>query len=274
MNFLGSLPAGQKLSVVTLVGQVGSGKSFLANKIANLKGVFSENSNKIPSDEEKPGSPRENPTQKGLVMLKKSLKLSNNSQLIILELEGLAKPNLYVSGTSIRSPRTSALRSPRIASSKSSQPTDKLLSLACLISSNIVYVGQGQSLAGLLECLEPIARFSDALQKELNAELGAKQSLISTGSMGGSFVSGRSLTSASILDLTTTVSGDLKEIMCSQLVCVLSECSLEDKWKIQEELDSQFTQIAGVNTEIIRRNKTMECLKSIFQTRAISAIPP
>ena len=45
-------------------------------------------------------------------------------------------------------------------------------------------------------------------------------------------MSGRSLTSASILDLTTTVSGDLKEIMCSQLVCIISESSLKDKWKV------------------------------------------
>ena len=38
MEFLGSLPCDQKLSIVTLVGPVNAGKSALANRLVDNKG--------------------------------------------------------------------------------------------------------------------------------------------------------------------------------------------------------------------------------------------
>lgn len=64
----------------------------------------------------------------------------------------------------------------------------------------------------MIDCLEPIAKFSDQVQKELGAELGAKASILSTSSMGN--VSARSFGNSSVLDITTTVSSDLKDIVC------------------------------------------------------------
>ena len=37
MSFLGSLPNDQKLAIVTIVGSIDSGKSFLANRIIGAK---------------------------------------------------------------------------------------------------------------------------------------------------------------------------------------------------------------------------------------------
>ena len=50
MSFLGSLPNNQKLAVVTVVGSVDSGKSFLANRILGIGKQFAERSNPATAD--------------------------------------------------------------------------------------------------------------------------------------------------------------------------------------------------------------------------------
>ena len=41
MSFLGSLPNDQKLAIVTIVGSIDSGKSFIANRILGGQNSFS-----------------------------------------------------------------------------------------------------------------------------------------------------------------------------------------------------------------------------------------
>jgi len=65
----------------------------------------------------------------------------------------------------------------------------------------------------LAECLDPIAKFSDQIQKEIGAELGQSASILSTSSAGN--MSNRSFNGGmSVLDITTTVASDLKDIVC------------------------------------------------------------
>ena len=96
-------------------------------------------------------------------------------------------------------------------------PTDRLLSFASLISSLVVYTQPGGA-DQVIECLEPVAKFSDQIQKELGAELGATASILSSSSAGN--ISARSFggsgigINASMLDITTTVASDLKDIVC------------------------------------------------------------
>ena len=148
-------------------------------------------------------------------------------------MQGLPQAAPAASGTaSMRSPRTSALRSPRGLVNRS-QPTDRLLAFATLISSLVVYnQSGGASLQDqMIESLESIAKFSDQIQKELGAELGAKSSLLSTGSVGS--ISARSFGGGSVLDITTTVASDLKDIICQSLLCVMRDFTMSEA-QIQE----------------------------------------
>ena len=92
----------------------------------------------------------------------------------------------------------------------------------------MVYSQNGSSIADqIIECLEPIAKFSDQLQKELGAELGASASILSSSSAGN--ISARSFGgSASVLDITTTVASDLKDIVCQSLICVMKDFTLSE----------------------------------------------
>ena len=82
--------------------------------------------------------------------------------MLLLDMQGLPPPAAPTQATnSLRSPRTSALRSPRGLAQRS-QPTDRLLAFATLISSLVVYTqGSGNKLDSMIECMEPIAKFSD-----------------------------------------------------------------------------------------------------------------
>ena len=48
MSFLGSLPNDQKLAIVTIVGSIDSGKSFIANRILGGQNSFSVRSQPAP----------------------------------------------------------------------------------------------------------------------------------------------------------------------------------------------------------------------------------
>ena len=131
----------------------------------------------------------------------------------------------------------------------------------------------------MIECLEPIAKFSDQVQKELGAELGAKASILSTNSIGN--MSARSFGNSSVLDITSTVSSDLKDIVCQSLLCVLNDFSLTEA-QVQEgvsqrkaanmALEKAFVSCCGVTNETIRKNKTMDCLKNMFPHRSILSV--
>ena len=83
--------------------------------------------------------------------------------MLVLDMQGLPQPAPPTT-SSMRSPRTSALRSPRGLASQRSNPTDRLLSFAALVSSLVVFTQKGSSLQDqLIESLEPIAKFSDAI---------------------------------------------------------------------------------------------------------------
>ena len=153
----------------------------------------------------------------------------------------------------------------------------------------------------MLDILEPVARFVDVIQKEKNIEMGATSSVISTSSVGN--LSARSFGNmSSFLDVTTTVAGDLKEIICTSLLCVMRDFDpakvqknevgglqdiMENAMKTDDDgktvvnlpkvanqvLTSVFTAASGVTNDNLRKNKIMECLKSIFQHRYAYAIP-
>ena len=95
----------------------------------------------------------------------------------------------------------------------------------------MVYTQSGPALKEtMIECLEPVAKFSDQIQKELGIELGATNSILSSGSAGN--ISARSFggsnANASALDITTTVSSDLKDIVCQSVFCVMRDFSLNE----------------------------------------------
>ena len=97
------------------------------------------------------------------MMWNSPIKLKDGSQLLVLDMQGLPPPTPAQSGTALmRSPRTSALRSPRGALNRSN-PTDRLLAFASLISSMVIYTHKGQQALQdtIAECLEPVAKFSD-----------------------------------------------------------------------------------------------------------------
>ena len=87
--------------------------------------------------------------------------------MLLIDMQGLPVPSPPASTSSLRSPRT--LRSPRATASKS-QPTDRLLAFAALISSLVVYNQVGTLTERMLDYLEPIAKFSDQIQKEIAIE--------------------------------------------------------------------------------------------------------
>ena len=86
--------------------------------------------------------------------------------MLLLDMQGLPVPTPAATTSSLRSPRT--LKSPRPTSK--SQPTDRLLSFATLISSLVVYNQVGTLTERMIDNLEPIAKFSDQIQKEIAIE--------------------------------------------------------------------------------------------------------
>ena len=94
-------------------------------------------------------------------------------------------------------------------------------------------------------------------------------------------MSARSFGNTSILDITTTVASDLKDIVCESLVCVMKDFTLSDD-QVQEgvtqrkaakqSMETAFTPASGINNETIRKNKAMECLKTIFPHRSVLSI--
>ena len=103
--------------------------------------------------------------------------------MLLLDMQGLPPPTSSPATTSsMRSPRT--LRSPRTAALSKSSPTDRLLVFATLISSLVVYNQSGSLTERMLDSLEPVAKFSDQIQRELAIEAGVKTSALSTVSVG------------------------------------------------------------------------------------------
>ena len=81
----------------------------------------------------------------------------------------------------------------------------------------------------MLESLEPIAKFSDQIQRELAIESGVKTSALSSVSIGSvGNMSERSLNSSSFLDMTMTVSNDLKDLICPTMYCVMRDYTLPE----------------------------------------------
>ena len=124
----------------------------------------------------------------------------------------------------------------------------------------------------MLDNLEPIAKFSDQIQREIAIEQGIKTSALSTVSIGSvGNVSERSLNSSSFLDLTMTVSNDLKDLICPSIYCVMRDYTLPQELQelgrrkgAKKILENVFTKASGATNDVIRRNKVMECLKTIF----------
>jgi hypothetical protein len=108
-------------------------------------------------------------------------------------------------------------------------------------------------------------------------------------------------------DVSASVTADLKQIFCSSLFCVMRDFDAESASKINSEggisliieeastkdgsqndsnpasamsqklatqlMTHTLTPTTGVNSDTIRRNKAMECLKNIFTHRQAFAIP-
>ena len=148
--------------------------------------------------------------------------------MLLIDMQGLPMPAPATTTSSMRSPRT--LRSPRTAAAKA-QPTDRLLAFATLVSSLVVYNQTGTLTERMLDSLEPIARFSDQIQRELAIEAGVKTSALSTVSIGSvGNVSERSMNnSSSFLDMTMTVSNDLKDLLCPAVYCVMRDYTLPEE---------------------------------------------
>ena len=99
---------------------------------------------------------------------------------------------------------------------------------------------------------------------------------MSIGSVGN--MSDRSMTS-SFLDLTMTVPNDLKDLICPQMYCVMRDYTLPEELKefgrrkgAKKVLETTFTKASGATNDILRRNKVMECLKTIFPHKTAFAI--
>ena len=112
MEFLGSLPCDQKLSIVTLVGPINAGKSALANRLVDIKGeggftLRPEDPNPTPESLKVAAT-------NGIMLWTRPMQQKDGSQMLILDMQGLPPPTPAQSSTALmRSPRTSALRSPR-----------------------------------------------------------------------------------------------------------------------------------------------------------------
>ena len=88
---------------------------------------------------------------------------------------------------------------------------------------------------------------------------------------------------SSVLDITTSVASDLKDIVCQSLICVMRDFSPSET-QVQEgvtqrkaaklALEQAFSPSTGVTNETIRKNKTVECLKTIFPNRAVISLAP
>ena len=131
----------------------------------------------------------------------------------------------------------------------------------------------------MIECLEPIAKFSDQIQRELGAENGASASILSTSSAGN--ISARSFGGSSVLDITTTVASDLKDIVCQSVFFVMRDFAVSqeqaaegitERKAAKNALTSAFSATSGVTNETIRKNKTIECLKTIFPHRYVQSV--
>ena len=155
--------------------------------------------------------------------------------MILIDMQGLPEPTpaLAKATSALRSPRT--LRSPR-----QSQPTDRLLAFASLISSLVIYNQVGNITERMLDSLEPIAKFSDQIQREIAIEAGVTSSILSSVSIGSTGnMSERSMNSSSFLDMTQTVSNDLKDLICPNIYCVMRDYTLP------EDLQQEFGRRKG-----------------------------
>ena len=104
MSFLGSLPNDKKLAIVTVVGSIDSGKSFLANRLLGMPKSFVE---RVGMTDGKASA-----TQ-GMRMWNEVIQVRENLSMILIDMQGLPEPTLSPTKvtSALRSPRT--LRSPR-----------------------------------------------------------------------------------------------------------------------------------------------------------------
>lgn len=132
----------------------------------------------------------------------------------------------------------------------------------------------------MLDSLEPIAKFSDQIQREVNIEAGVTSSVLSSVSVGSTGnISERSMNNSSFLDMTQTVSNDLKDLICPNLYCVMRDYALPEDLQefgrrkgAKKILEQVFTKQSGATNDVLRRNKVMECLKTLFPHRTAFTI--
>ena len=79
--------------------------------------------------------------------------------------------------------------------------------------------------------------------------------------------------------MTMTVSNDLKDLICPSIYCVMRDYTLSEELQefgrrkgAKKILEDVFTKASGATNEVIRRNKVMECLKTIFPHKRAFAI--
>jgi len=137
-----------------------------------------------------------------------------------------------------------------------------------MLSSTLIYC-QRESLDKLTDILDPVFKLSTLLQKELNAGQG-NFSITSASSTGN--LSARSNGNL-FLDVTQTISAELQDIFCPQLICMVQDfvmssedtkLSLTFKKAARKMLEQHLKPINGVSSEAIRKNKILECLKTVF----------
>ena len=94
-----------------------------------------------------------------------------------------------------------------------------------------------------------------------------------------SMSSGNASESGSFLDMTMTVANELKDLICPNIYFVMRDYTLPEELKeigrrkgAKKVLENTFTKVSGATNDVLRRNKVMECLKTIFPYKTAFAI--
>lgn len=183
--------------------------------------------------------------------------------MIVLDLQGIepAQPSV-----------TSSLRSPRGALPAKAKPEEKLLQLVSMLSSTMIYA-QDSSFDKLINIVEPVVKFSNVLQKELGVGTGPMSTMSESGPM-----SSRSA-NTSLLDITQSISSEVTDLFCPHLIAVSADFTPSDetatrRQAIRKHFENTLKPMPGVSSEAMRKNKVVECIKTLFSHSDCFALPP